>query len=325
MPHAIVLRAFGGPEQLRYEEITVGEPEAGEVRLRHTAIGMNLMEVGLRIGAYPGPPLPFVPGIEGVGIIEALGADVSGLAVGQRVGYASLPIGSYASARLFPADRLIPLPDDIGDEVAAAVMVKGMTAEYMLRRTCDLQPGMTILVHAAAGATGLMLCQLAHHLGATVFGTVSSDSKAEFVRAHGCHHPIVYSRENFADRVLALTGGQGVDVAYDSVGRDTFDDTVRCTAPLGLVGLFGVASGLPEPINLMAQDLYTSRRYVRPSLYAHTRRREDLLAIAASTFGYVRNGVMKVEINARLPLADAAEAHRRVEARKTTGSLVLLP
>ena len=325
MTMGIVLHEFGGPDALRWESIELGNPGAGEVQIDHHAIGMNLMEVGLRVGGYPGPDLPFIPGVEAAGIVTHIGNGVSEFKVGDRVGYAGIPVGSYCEARNFPAERLIPLPDFIDDQTAAACMVKGMTAEYMLRRSYDVKTGDKVLIHAAAGATGIMCVQLAKHLGAEVFGTVSSQEKADYVRAHGCDHPIIYTQTNFADDVLALTNGRGVDVVYDSIGATTFEDSIRCLHYLGTMCLFGIASGPPAPLELMHLDLLTSQHFVRPSLYAHTRERNDLLAIAEQTFDYVREGILKVDISQTFALKDAAEAHRAVESRSTKGSLVLLP
>tara|TARA_Y100000588_G_scaffold196568_1_gene210616 strand:+ start:405 stop:1376 length:972 start_codon:yes stop_codon:yes gene_type:complete len=319
---AHVIYEFGGVEQLRWEEITLADLQPNEVRLRQHAVGMNMMEIGLRIGAYPGPPLPFVPGVEAAGVIEAIGSEVNNVAVGDRVGYVGVPIGSYCETRNFPADRLFPLPDGISDKVAAASMVKGMTAEFMLRQSYAVKDRSRVLIHAAAGATGLMCVQLARHLGAQVFGTVSSDEKAAFVRQFGCEHPIVYTRDNFADVILAATNGQGVDVVYDSIGKDTFDDSIRCLQPLGTLCLFGVASGLPAPLDLMSQDLLTAKFFTRPSLYAHTKRRGHLLDLAAQTFDDIKAGILRTEIFAEYPLRDAPEAHRAVESRKTQGAIV---
>ncbi len=322
MTMAHMIHAFGGVEQLHWEEIALPDPQPDEVRLRQTAVGMNMMEIGLRIGAYPGPPLPFVPGVEAAAVVEAIGSDVKEVAVGDRVGYAGPPIGSYCEARNYPADRLFPLPNEISDKTAAACMVKGMTAEFMLRRSYPVGDASRVLIHAAAGATGLMCVQLARHLGAEVFGTVSSDTKAEFVRAFGCDHPIVYTRDNFADMILDITDGQGVDVIYDSIGKDTFVDSVRCLQPMGTLCLFGVASGLPAPLDLMSQDLMTAKFFNRPSLYAHTAKRDHMLDLAAQTFSDVSDGILRTEIFAEFQLQDAPDAHRAVESRKTQGAIV---
>lgn len=325
MVMGIVLHDFGGPEALQWESVELDPPGPGEIQIQHHAVGMNLMEVGLRVGGYPGPELPFIPGVEAAGVVSAIGEGVINCKVGDRVGYAGVPVGSYCEARNFPADRVFPLPDHISDEVAAASMVKGMTAEYMLRRSYDVKAGDKVLIHAAAGATGIMCVQLAKHLGAEVFGTVSSSEKAEYIKAHGCDHAIIYTETNFADVVLELTDGVGVNVVYDSIGATTFNDSLRCLHHLGTMCLFGIASGPPAPLELMHLDLLTSQHFVRPSLYAHTRERQDLLDIAAQTFDYIRDGVLKVDISAKYALKDAHEAHRAVESRKTKGSLILIP
>lgn len=322
MTMAHVLHKFGGPEQLCWEVVELSDPAPHEVRLRHTTVGMNMMEIGLRIGAYPGPELPFIPGVEAAGIVEAVGDEVHDVEIGARYGYTGLPIGSYCEARNYPADRIFPLPDDISDIQAAACMTKGMTAEFMLRRSYAVGDATRVLIHAAAGATGLMCVQLARHLGAEVFGTVSSDEKADYVRNFGCDHPIVYTRDNFADAVLEITGGEGVDVIYDSVGADTFEDSQRCLHALGTLCLFGVASGPPAPLELMAQDLMTAKFFNRPSLYAHTAKRNDLLDLAAQTFADVSAGILQVEIFREFALRDAAQAHIAVESRNTRGSIV---
>ena len=322
MTMAHMIHEFGGPDQLVWQAVSLPDPGPNEVRLRQITVGMNMMEIGLRIGAYPGPPLPFVPGVEAAAVVEAVGSNVTEVAVGDRVGYAGNPIGSYCEERNFPAERLFPLPDEISDKTAAASMVKGMTAEFMLRRSYPVGNGSQVLIHAAAGATGLMCVQLARHLGAEVFGTVSSDDKAEFVRGFGCDHPIVYTRDNFADVILDATNGRGVDIIYDSIGKDTFEDSVRCLQPLGTLCLFGVASGPPPALDLMNQDLMTAKYFNRPSLYAHTAKRDHMLDLAAQTFSDVSAGILRTEIFAEFPLRNAAEAHRAVESRKTQGAIV---
>lgn len=325
MPHAIVLSETGGPENLRWQEVTVGEPGPGQVRLRHTAIGLNFIDVYHRTGLYPLPSLPAVIGLEAAGIVEAVGPGVSDLPAGTRVAYASPPAGAYAEVRLMPADRLVALPDGIDDAGAAAMMLKGMTAEYLLCRTYKVKAGDTILVHAASGGVGLIVCQWAKHLGAQVIGTVGSDAKAKLARAHGCDHPIVYTRENFVDRVKALTGGAGVAVVYDSVGKDTFMGSLDCLAPMGMMVSFGNASGaVPafEPGILSAKG---SLFLTRPTLMTYTAKRADLVASARALFEVVLKGAVTIEINQRYPLRDAAQAHRDLEARKTTGSTLLMP
>lgn len=325
MPHAIVLSETGGPENLRWQEVTVGEPGPCQVRLRHTAIGLNFIDVYHRTGLYPLPSLPAVIGLEAAGIVEAVGPGVSDLTVGSRVAYASPPAGAYSEVRLMPADRLVALPDGIDDAHAAAMMLKGMTAEYLLCRTYKVKAGDTILVHAASGGVGLIVCQWAKHLGVQVIGTVGSDAKAELARAHGCDHPIVYTRENFVDRVKALTGGAGVAVVYNSVGKDTFMGSLDCLAPMGMMVSFGNASGaVPafEPGILSAKG---SLFLTRPTLMTYTAKRADLVASARALFEVVLKGAVTIEINQRYPLRDAAQAHRDLEARKTTGSTLLMP
>ncbi|MDG4574725.1 MAG: quinone oxidoreductase [Defluviicoccus sp.] len=325
MPHAIVLSETGGPENLRWQEVTVGEPGPGQVRLRHTAIGLNFIDVYHRTGLYPLPSLPAVIGLEAAGVVEAVGPGVSDLTVGSRVAYASPPAGAYAEVRLMPADRLVALPDGIDEAHAAAMMLKGMTAEYLLCRTYKVKAGDTILVHAASGGVGLIVCQWAKHLGVQVIGTVGSDAKAELARAHGCDHPIVYTRENFVDRVKALTDGAGVAVVYDSVGKDTFMGSLDCLAPMGMMVSFGNASGaVPafEPGILSAKG---SLFLTRPTLMTYTAKRADLVASARALFEVVLKGAVTIEINQRYPLRDAAQAHRDLEARKTTGSTLLMP
>ena len=319
------IHQYGGADVLSWEDIEVQDPQDDEVLLRHTAIGMNMMEIGLRMGTYPGPELPFVPGVEAAGVVESIGPGVTEFKVGDRVGYAGPPVGSYAEMRTFPQNRLIPLPEDIDDQTAAAGMIKGITAECMLHRTIAVKPGMKVLIHAAAGATGSICLQLAKHLGAEVFGTVSSETKAEYVKKLGCDHPIIYTQENFADRVLELTNGEGVDVTYDSVGKDTFADSMRCTHYLGTVCLFGVASGLPEPLPMMTIDLEIAQHYVRPTIYAYTKKREHLLDSARRAFEYFRQDVIQVNIHKQYALANAADAHRDVESRLTQGSIIYQP
>lgn len=325
MPHAIVLSETGGPENLRWQEVSVGEPGPGQVRLRHTAIGLNFIDVYHRTGLYPLPALPAVIGLEAAGIVESVGEGVMDLAPGARVAYASPPAGAYAEARLMPADRLVALPDGIDDAHAAAMMLKGMTAEYLLRRTYPVKAGDAILVHAASGGVGLIVCQWAKHLGATVIGTVGSEAKAELARAHGCDHPILYSQENFVERVRALTGGHGVAVVYDSVGKDTFMGSLDCLQPMGMMVSFGNASGAVPALEPGLLSAKGSLFLTRPTLMTYTAKRADLVASAAALFAVVLKGAVKIEIHQRYPLRDAAQAHRDLEARKTTGSTLLMP
>jgi NADPH2:quinone reductase len=323
MTHAIRIHRTGGPEVLTWEEVEVGAPGPGQARVRHHAVGLNFVDVYHRTGLYP-VPLPAVLGQEGAGVVEAIGPDVTQVKVGDRVAYASAPMGAYAEARLMPADRLVLLPGQIADEQAAAMMLQGLTAQYLVRRTHPVQAGETILVHAAAGGVGLILCQWAKHLGATVIGTVGSDAKAELARAHGCDHPIVYTREDFQARVLELTHGRKVRVVYDSVGRDTFAKSLDCLAPLGLLALFGQSSGPVPPFDLGQLAAKGSLFITRPGLAAYTARRQDLVAAAAELFDLVGRGIIRINVHQRYPLREAAQAHRDLEARRTTGSSVFL-
>jgi NADPH2:quinone reductase len=324
MAGTIRVHETGGPEVLRYEEVEVGRPGPGQARIRQTAIGLNFIDVYFRTGLYPPPGLPFTPGQEAAGVVEEIGEGVSEVQVGQRVAYAGA-IGAYAESRLVPANRLVPLPDNISDEQAAAMMLKGMTAQYLLRRTFRLQPGLTILFHAAAGGVGLIACQWAKHLGATVIGTVGSDEKAELARAHGCDHPIRYDREDVVARVKEITGGKGVPVVYDSVGKTTFERSLDCLAPFSLLVSFGQSSGKIPPVDLGILAQKGSLYVTRPTLVTHTATREALLESAKELFEVVASGAVKILVNQRFPLREAAEAHRALEGRKTTGSTILLP
>ena len=325
MPKAIRIHEYGGPEVLRWEEAEVGEPCPGQLRVRHAAVGLNYIDVYHRTGLYPLPSLPWTLGMEGAGKVEAVGEGVTEFKVGDRVAYASPPVGAYAEVRLMPADRVVALPDAIDDQTAAAMMLQGMTAQYLLRRTYRVQPGDTILLHAAAGGVGLIASQWARHLGATVIGTVGSDEKAELARAHGCHHVIVYSRENFTQRVREITDGQGVAAVYDSVGQATFMNSLDCLRRLGMMVSFGNASGPVPPFDPGILAAKGSLFLTRPSLMAYTAERADLLASAADLFEVVASGAVKIEVHQTYPLAETAQAHRDLEARKTTGSTVLLP
>jgi len=321
MSHAIRVHELGGPEVLKWEEVDVGDPGPGQVRLRQEAAGLNFIDVYHRTGLYQ-QPLPFTPGVEGAGVVEAVGPDVADLKPGDRVAYGG-PVGGYAEVRLVPADRVVKLPDAISSEQAAAMMLQGMTAHMLLRRVHPVKAGETILVHAAAGGVGLILCQWAKALGATVIGTVGSDEKAELVRAHGCDHPIVYTRQDFVAEVGRITSGAKVPVVYDGVGRDTFLKSLDCLARRGMMASYGNASGAVDPIppGILAQK--GSLFLTRPTLYDYTFDRADLESAAAELFEVVGNGKVKIEIGQRFALADAAEAHRSLEGRKTTGSTVL--
>lgn len=325
MAHAIRLHATGGPEVLRWEAVSVAAPGPGEVHLRHRAIGLNFIDVYHRTGLYPLPALPAIIGMEGVGEVLAVGAGVSEFSPGDRVAYAGVPPGAYATERLIPAHRLVKLPPQISDRQAAAMMLQGMTVQYLLRRTYRVAPGDTILLHAAAGGVGLIACQWAKALGATVIGTVGSREKAALARAHGCDQTILYHEEDLVARVRELTGGEGVAVVYDSVGGETFLKSLDCLRPMGMLVYFGQSSGPAPDINPALLGKKGSLFLTRPSLMAYTAKREDLLASAADLFAAVTSGVVRIEINQEYPLREAAQAHRDLEARRTTGSTILLP
>ena len=325
MIHAIRMHETGGPEVLRWEEASLHEPAAGEVRVRHEAVGLNFIDVYHRTGLYPLSELPATPGLEGAGEVVAIGPDVAGIEVGDRVAYAGGPLGAYATERLIPADRLVKLPDAISYSQAAAMMLQGMTVQYLLRRTYRVREGDTILIHAAAGGVGLIACQWAKHLGATVIGTVGSEEKAALARAHGCDHPILYREDDFVARVRQLTDGAGVAAVYDSVGRDTFLKSLDCLRPLGILVSFGQSSGAIGSFDPGLLAAKGSLFLTRPSLMTYTAQREDLLATAAELFEVVASGAVRIEVNQTYPLAEAARAHADLEARRTTGSTVLLP
>jgi len=321
MTHAIQIHQTGGPDVLQWEEVDVADPGPGQVRLRQEAAGLNYIDVYHRTGLYP-QPLPFIPGVEGAGIVDAIGEGVTSLRPGDRVAYAG-PIGGYAEQRLIDAERLVKLPDSISAEQAAAMMLQGMTAHMLLRSVHRVVPGETILIHAAAGGVGLIVCQWAKALGATVIGTVGSDEKAELARAHGCDHPIVYTRQDFVTEVARITDGAKLPVVYDSIGRDTFMQSLDCLAPRGMMVSFGNASGPvdPFPPGMLAQK--GSLFLTRPTLYHYIAARSELETAARDLFDEVENGTVKIEINQRFALKDAAEAHRSLEARTTTGSTIL--
>jgi len=321
MPHAIRIHETGGPEVLKWEEVEVGEPGPGQVKLRQEAAGLNFIDVYHRTGLYK-QELPFIPGTEGAGVVESLGEGVTNLKAGDRVAYAG-PIGGYAEKRLIPAERLVRLPDGVSTELAAAIMLQGMTVHMLVRRVHPVQAGETILVHAAAGGVGLVLCQWAKALGATVIGTVSTDEKAELVRAHGCDHPIVYTRQDFVAEVERITAGKKLPVVYDSVGRDTFMKSLDCLAPRGIMVSFGNASGPVDPISPLVLSQKGSLFLTRPTLFNYVAAREELETAAGELFEMLTSGRVKVELNQRFPLKEAAEAHRALEARKTTGSTIL--
>ena len=324
MSKAIRMQQHGGPEVLQWQEVEVGEPVAGEVRVKNHAVGLNFIDVYHRTGLYP-LEMPSGIGLEGAGVVEAVGTDVSDLTVGDRVAYASPPLGAYAESRLIPAHRLVKLPDSIDFSTAAAMMLQGMTTQYLIRRTYRVQPGDTVLLHAAAGGVGLIACQWLKHLGATVIGTVGSEAKAELAKAHGCDYPVIYTRESFLDRVKEITNGEGVPVVYDSVGKDTWEGSLNSLRKMGMMVSFGNASGAVDPFPPGMLAAKGSLFLTRPTLMDYTAKREDLLATANELFEVVSSGAVKIEINQTYPLAEAAQAHRDLEARKTTGSTILLP
>ena len=324
MAQAIRFHATGGPEVLKLESVDVPKPGAGEVRVRNTAIGVNFIDTYQRSGLYP-LPLPSPLGSEAAGVVEAVGPGVDWLKPGDRVGGCTGPIGAYSTERVMPADRLVKLPDGIEERTAAAMMLKGLTVQYLFRQTYVLKAGETILFHAAAGGVGLIACQWARALGVTMIGTVSSDAKAQLAREHGCAHTIVYTRENFVERVKELTGGKGVPVVYDSIGKDTFPGSLDCLSPRGLFVSFGSASGPVPPLNIMLLSQKGSLYVTRPTLFTYAASHAALDAMASELFALVKQGKIKPDARQTFPLKDAAEAHRALEGRKTTGATLLLP
>jgi NADPH2:quinone reductase len=323
--HAIRIHETGGPEVLRWDELDVPAPGPGEAQLRQTAVGLNFIDCYHRSGLYP-LPLPAILGTEAAGVVTAIGEGVTGLAVGDRVAYGSgAPPGAYTEHRNLPAAALVRVPDGISDAQAAAVMLKGLTAHYLLRRTYRVKAGETVLLHAAAGGVGLIFCQWAKALGVTVIGTVGSDAKAELARAHGCTHTLVHGRDDIPKRVRELTGGRGVPVAYDSIGKDTFDASLDSLAPLGLLVSFGQSSGPVPPFDLRTLSQKGSLYVTRPSLYTYASKREDLTEAAQALFEVITTGKVKVEIGATFALRETADAHRALEGRRTTGSVILQP
>jgi NADPH2:quinone reductase len=324
MPKAIRVHAPGGPEVLSWEELPVGEPGPGEARVRHTAIGLNFVDTYHRTGLYK-LPLPFTPGQEAAGVIEAVGPGVDELALGDRVAYGTGPVGAYAQARVMEAARLVRLPPKIDDRTAAAMMLKGLTAQYLLRQTTQVVRGDTIVFHAAAGGVGLIACQWAKHLGATVIGTVGSEEKARLARAHGCDHVVIYGQEDVAARVRELTGGRGVRVVYDGVGKDTFAASLDCLAPRGLLVMFGQSSGPVPPFDILTLTAKGSLFLTRPTLANYAGTKESLRAAAAELFDVVGSGAVRIQVPQSFPLQEAAAAHAALAARMTTGSTVLVP
>jgi len=324
MSHAIRIHATGGPEVMQWEEVAVGEPGPGQARVRHTAIGVNFIDTYHRGGLYP-LPLPTGLGNEAAGVVEAVGSGVDWIKPGDRVASGTGPLGAYSTARVVPADRLVKLPEHIDDRTAAALMLKGLTVQYLLRQTVPLKGGETILFHAAAGGVGLIACQWARALGVTMIGTVGSDEKAALAREHGCAHTIVYTRENFVDRVKEITGGKGVPVVYDGIGKDTFPASLDCLSPRGMFVSYGNASGPVAAFNLGMLAAKGSLYATRPTLVNYATDRQSLNAMASELFAMVQAGRIKADVRQTFPLKDAADAHRALQARQTTGSTLLLP
>jgi NADPH2:quinone reductase len=323
MAEAIRIHNTGGPEVMSWEAVKLGKPGSGEALVRHHYVGVNFIDVYHRRGVYK-LPLPSGLGTEAAGVVEAVGPDVTELQAGDRVACATGPVGAYAEARLVPAERLVRLPDDIDDRTAACIMLKGLTAQYLLLQTTQLVPGQTILMHAAAGGVGQIACQWAKHLGAIVIGTVGSDEKAAVALANGCDHVIVHAHEDFVERVRQITGGKGVRVVYDSVGKDTFQGSLDCLAPRGLLVLFGQASGMVPPFDLTTLSIKGSLYLTRPTLGTYAATREALQTMASDLFRVVRSGVVRIQPPQEFSLREAGAAHTALEARKTTGSVVLV-
>ncbi|HRI93332.1 MAG TPA: quinone oxidoreductase [Accumulibacter sp.] len=324
MPFAIRIHRTGGPEEMCWEEVPVGEPAAGEARVRHEAVGLNFIDTYHRSGLYP-LPLPSGLGLEGAGVVEAVGDGVTELRAGDRVAYAGGPVGAYSQLRCLPADRLLKLPEAIGFRTAAAMMLQGLTSAYLLRRTYRVQAGDSVLIHAAAGGVGLIACQWAKALGATVIGTVSNQAKAALAKAHGCDHVIDYAREEFAPRVREITGGEGVAVVYDGVGKDTFAASLDSLKTRGMMVCLGNASGPVPPVDPLLLSQKGSLFLTRPTLMHYIARRTELAELGAELFDLVAAGKVKIEVNQSYPLAEVAQAHRDLAARKHTGSTILLP
>ena len=322
--NAIRVHKQGGPEEMKWEEVALPEIQKYDVLIKHTAIGLNYIDTYHRSGLYP-MPVPLTLGIEGAGIIIEAGENVKDLNVGDRVAYASPPTGSYAEAKVMPADRLVKIPDNISDEIAAAIMLKGMTVEYLVRRTYKVKAGQTVLFHAAAGGVGLIACQWLKAIGAKVIGTVGSEEKAALAKANGCEYTILYREENFVDKVKEITNGEGVPVVYDGIGKDTALKSLDCLSPLGMLVVFGNSSGNAPPIETGLLAAKGSLFLTRPTLMTYNAKREDLVESAQQLFNMVSSGKVNISINARYDLKDAAQAHKDLESRKTTGSTLLMP
>jgi len=325
MSLAVRIHRHGGPDTLATEQVEVGNPGPGEALIHHTAIGVNFIDVYFRTGLYSAPAMPFTPGMEGAGVVAAVGTGVTAVRPGDRVAYGSAPIGSYCERRLIPADRLVPIPDGVDERTAAAAILKGMTARYLLRSTHPVQAGDTILFHAAAGGVGLIACQWAAALGARVIGTVGSRAKADLAGAHGCHHPIVYTATDFVAAVHEITGGAGVPVAFDSVGRATFMRSLDCLARRGHLVSFGQSSGRIEALDIGILAAKGSLSLTRPTLADYVATRDELLAAAGELLAMVADGRLRIRVGECFRLADAARAHEALEGRRTSGSIVLLP
>ena len=323
MAKAMRFHKQGGPEVMQYDDVQVGDPGPGQVRIRHTAVGVNFVDVYQRSGLYP-MQLPMVAGNEAAGVVDAVGQGVTELKAGDRVAYTGLP-GSYCDLRIVPADRMVKLPQGISDEQAASMMLKGLTVHYLIHTTYPVKKGETVLWHAAAGGVGLIACQWLKALGVTVIGTAGSDEKCSLAKAHGAEHVINYSRENFVERVKSITGGKGLPVVYDAVGKTTWEGSLDCLRPRGLMVSFGNASGAVAPVNIGILQTKGSLYLTRPTLATHIASRADLVERASSLFDMVKSGKVKIETTQRYKLADAAQAHRDLEGRKTTGSIVLQP
>ncbi|MEM7256748.1 MAG: quinone oxidoreductase [Pseudomonadota bacterium] len=322
MANAVRVHTPGGPEVLQYENYEPGSPGDGEVRLEQHAVGLNFIDVYHRTGLYPIADKPFVLGLEAAGVVTELGANVSGLAVGDRVAYAAVPIGAYCDERIIPAHRLVKLPEQISFETGAAMMLQGMTVQYLIRSTYHVKAGDTVLFHAAAGGVGAIACQWLNHLGATVIGTVGSAEKAALAKANGCHHTVLYREENLVDAVAEITGGKGVPVVYDSVGKDTYEASLDCLSPLGLFVSFGSASGPVESVSPAVLAAKGSLFFTRPTLMTYTADNNDLQVSAKDLFDVVGSGAVKISVDQTYALKDARQAHEDLEARKTTGSTV---
>ncbi|XP_076923332.1 uncharacterized protein LOC143585429 [Bidens hawaiensis] len=324
MVKAIRVHELGGPEVLKWEDVEIGDPNDGEIKVRNKAIGINFIDVYYRKGVYKAAAIPFTPGMEAVGVVAAVGPGVMNQQVGDVVAYAGDPMGAYAEEQILPADKVVPVPSSVDPTVAASVMLKGMTAQFLLHRCFKVESGHTVLVHAVAGGVGSLLCQWGNALGAIIIGTVSTDEKAAQAKEDGCHHVIVTKQENFVDRVADITSGQGVEVVYDSVGKDTFEGSLACLKTRGHIVSFGQSSGTPDPVPvsaLAAKSLFLTR----PSLVHYTAKRDELLETAGEVFENIASGVLRVRVNHKYPLSQAAQAHLDIENRKTTGSVVLIP